>query len=169
LAPDPDSRQQSRYIYNEVDLNDDGTPEVLVGLVGLFFCGTSGCTVAILSATDSGYVTHSDISSVHLPIIVSETKTHGWRDLILWVAGGGAEPGFAIARYAAGEGDSADGEAPGGYPGLGWAQPRLLRGTRIRGRAFLPEASGRVGLMGVIERGAEGDAWHLFGTEGSAP
>jgi hypothetical protein len=38
-----------RFIYNMVDLNDDGREEYLIGLMGPDFCGTGGCTMLILN------------------------------------------------------------------------------------------------------------------------
>lgn len=37
-----------RFIYDLVDMNDDGKQEYLIGLMGPDFCGTGGCTMLIL-------------------------------------------------------------------------------------------------------------------------
>jgi hypothetical protein len=38
-----------RFIYDMVDLNNDGKEEYVIGLMGPDFCGTGGCTMLILS------------------------------------------------------------------------------------------------------------------------
>lgn len=38
-----------RFVYDQVDLNRDGSQEFLIGLIGPDFCGTGGCTVLIVS------------------------------------------------------------------------------------------------------------------------
>lgn len=37
------------FIYNAVDLNDDGKNEYLVGLTGSTFCGSAGCNMLVLN------------------------------------------------------------------------------------------------------------------------
>lgn len=44
------SQRPSRYAYARVDLNDDGSDETLVYLMGPFFCGTGGCTLQVFAA-----------------------------------------------------------------------------------------------------------------------
>jgi hypothetical protein len=38
-----------RFIYDKFDLNGDGNPEILVGLIGPDFCGSGGCTMLVVS------------------------------------------------------------------------------------------------------------------------
>jgi len=46
----PDASDASRhFIYNAIDLNDDGKDEYLVGLIGGDWCGSGGCTVLVFN------------------------------------------------------------------------------------------------------------------------
>jgi hypothetical protein len=82
------------YYYNRVDLDGDGKPEVLVFLFGPQVCGTGGCDALVFKSAKGGYRVVGDIALARNPIIVSEHKTHGWRDLIMFIAGGGVRPGY---------------------------------------------------------------------------
>jgi hypothetical protein len=44
------SAESRKFIYNAVDLNDDGKPEYLVGLTGSEFCGRAGCNMLVLNS-----------------------------------------------------------------------------------------------------------------------
>jgi len=46
----PDASETSHnFIYNAVDLNDDGKEEYLVGLIGGDWCGSGGCTLLVFT------------------------------------------------------------------------------------------------------------------------
>jgi hypothetical protein len=68
------------FKYTSFDLNDDGKKEIFVGLTGMFFCGTGGCTMYILDSEGNKI---SRFTTVEFPVIVSNSKTNGWRDLIV--------------------------------------------------------------------------------------
>ena len=88
------------YYYNWVDLDGDGKPEVLVFLFGPEVCGTGGCGALVFKSTTGGYRVAGDIVLARNPIIVSEHKTHGWHDLIMFVVGGGIRPGhYSVVRF----------------------------------------------------------------------
>jgi len=80
----------ARYIYNRVDLNDDGQDEVLVYLLGSYFCGTGGCNLMLFKEGSNGYVMMNDFPISRPPIIGSANKTQGWHDLWRLESGGGA-------------------------------------------------------------------------------
>lgn len=86
--------REGRYAYGRVDLNGDGTEEVLVILMGSFFCGTGGCNLLLLSKGDDGFTVINNFPTSRLPIIVSAQKTAGWADLVRPESGGGAEPSY---------------------------------------------------------------------------
>ena len=45
-----DASETSRhFIYNSIDLNDDGKDEYLVGLIGGDWCGSGGCTLLLFT------------------------------------------------------------------------------------------------------------------------
>ena len=70
--------------YNRVDLNGDGTPEVLLRIDSRATCGSGGCLLLVLQKTAAGYGEVSRTTLTWAPIVVSEHRTRGWNDLILW-------------------------------------------------------------------------------------
>ena len=114
--------EEIRYFYNKVDLNGDKQPEVLVYLFGRTMCGTGGCTALVFQSVKGKYKLVADISLARNPIIVSQRRTNGWNDLIMFVVGGSPLPGYyAVWRF--------DGRK---YPDT----PTVLR-TRDKGTAYL--------------------------------
>jgi len=115
-AHDPDVR----YAYSLIDLNQDGANEVIVHLVGRWLCGSGGCVTLVLEREEGSYRIISEISITRLPIRVLLNTSNGWRDIGVWVGGGGIVKGYeAVLCY--------DGCA---YP----SNPTLPPAKRIRGR-----------------------------------
>jgi hypothetical protein len=93
----------ARYYYNLVDLNGDGKPEAIVYPLGSYFCGTGGCTLMIFQPINKTYKLIGKIPLSHSPIIVTEQKTTGWKDLIRPTAGGGLPLNYSYLRYRQGK------------------------------------------------------------------
>ena len=93
LSPE-ELKKDVRYYYNLVDLNADKTPEVIVFLFGRVMCGTSGCDAMVFQKLENRYRLITHFGPARNPIIVSQTKTKGWRDLLFYNAGGGITPGY---------------------------------------------------------------------------
>jgi len=88
------------YFAQQTDLNGDGRPETIVHVAGPMVCGTGGCNTAVLTPEAQGLRTVAWISVTRPPVAVAETRTNGWRDLIVRVSGGGIIPGYdARLRY----------------------------------------------------------------------
>jgi hypothetical protein len=118
-----------RYYYNRVDLNADGNFEAIVHLVGQAICGTGGCNTLILQPARNGYRVVSTIGLTNTPIIVSQQRTRGWSDLVVYVSGGGITRGYYVAlRF--------DGRT---YPENPTVQPALSTRTRITGKAYVSD------------------------------
>ena len=122
------NEENIRYYYNKVDLNEDGIPEVFAFLVGPFVCGTGGCSAAIFIEEDGEYKTLSRFSLVRNPVIISNSKTNGYKDIIMYVAGGGIESFFAELKY--------DGPT---YPLNPSTEPKLEPGTKVEGIAIVSD------------------------------
>jgi len=88
--PDKTTRHSESFI----DLNGDGQPEIVVYISGDSWCGSGGCNMYILSTQKSAYKIVGRTSITHLPIRVLPTKTHGWHDLSVSIAGGGILHGY---------------------------------------------------------------------------
>jgi hypothetical protein len=90
------------YWYNRVDLDGDGVPEVLVQVQGPFVCGSGGgCPLVVFKKKGNTYDSVTRISLTWLPVIVSDHRTDGWNDLILWQRSyGNAEPShYAVLTF----------------------------------------------------------------------
>ncbi|MFZ2088684.1 MAG: hypothetical protein WAU47_08930 [Desulfobaccales bacterium] len=82
-----------------VDLNGDGQEDALVLLQGPFWCGSGGCTLLVFTATNAGFQFVSSSTLIRGPVLVGETKTCGWRDLVVNVSGGGAKPKRVALKF----------------------------------------------------------------------
>jgi hypothetical protein len=122
---DVESDGTVRYLVASVDLNSDGVNEVIVHVMCQRLCGTGGCPTLVLAPAESSYRIVSRISITRPPIRVLNTKSHGWRDLAVWVQGGGIQPGY---------------EADLPFDGESYAtNPTVLPAHRL-----IPQSSGRV-------------------------
>jgi hypothetical protein len=91
-AFDDDKTTQYRYAF--VDLNGDKMPEAIVYLVGRAWCGSGGCSTLILRQNGGSWKIITNITVTQTPIRVLTTSTNGWRNLGVWVHGGGVQRGF---------------------------------------------------------------------------
>lgn len=81
---------KTRYYYNYVDLNDDGTDEVIAELVGDTVSNSAGNLVCIVNQDmdddnedDDGFDIVQKFNCFANPIIISDHKTKGWKDIII--------------------------------------------------------------------------------------
>ncbi|MBD1845948.1 hypothetical protein H6F89_21550 [Cyanobacteria bacterium FACHB-63] len=124
-----------RYLYNNIDLDGDRRSEVVVYITS--DCGSGGCPMLILQATGNGYRTVSRHTLVNNPIVISNTRTNGWRDIVLYVAGGGAKPSYHILKF---EGST--------YPSNPSTAPEVTPGTIVSGSAIVSDKlSPNVGIV----------------------
>ena len=72
------------YIFKQIDLNNDEVNEILVGLIGPYFCGSGGCTVLLLS--DQGELI-TRFSVVKFPALLDIDSTNGWKNMIFYSGG----------------------------------------------------------------------------------
>jgi hypothetical protein len=115
------------YFAARVDLDDDRTPEWIVHVVGPSVCGTGGCDTLVFKESKHGLALLSRITVARPPIVVADTKTEGWRYLIVHVRGGGILPGHeARLRH--------DGRT---YPTNPTVAPAELLTTKPRGRTVI--------------------------------
>jgi len=115
-----------RYFYNTVDLNNDNIAETIVHLVGGFTCGTGGCTTLIFRSDGTRLELISHLTLTNNPILVSHQTTNGWRDLVLFVSGGGTKASYHRLRFT---GNS--------YPENPSVEPALERDAVIKGDAYI--------------------------------
>jgi len=75
------TEEQREFQYEEVDLNGDGTKEYLVGFKNSYFCGSGGCTFYLLHNNGS-VITIFTVSDGPF-IVMVESKTNGWKDILV--------------------------------------------------------------------------------------
>lgn len=81
--------RNSRYEYVRMDLNNDGLREgiVLFNLPHSYWCGWSGCTMAIFEAGDDHFALRSETKRIRGPLVVNGTQTNGWKDIAMRLSG----------------------------------------------------------------------------------
>ena len=85
-----------RYFLKWFDLNGDGISEAIVHVVGPEVCGTGGCTTHIFVKSGSRCKLVSTIDLSRPLIVASTARSNGWRNLIVFIAGGGILPGYYV-------------------------------------------------------------------------
>ncbi|UZD21336.1 hypothetical protein [Algoriphagus halophytocola] len=73
-------KEARKFVQFEYDLNADGTNEILVGLVGPYFCGSGGCTQFVMDH-EGKIITTFTVSDY--PVVIDKNKTNGWNDLFI--------------------------------------------------------------------------------------
>ena len=89
FAEDRASYPDTRYVAGWADLNGDARPEALVYMMSGNYCGSGGCALYIYTPEQGSFSQHGSMSVTSLPIRVLNSRTRGWRDLSVAVAGGG--------------------------------------------------------------------------------
>ena len=84
-----------RYFDATYDLNSDGKPEIIVHVAGPMVCGSGGCNTLVFTPQGPDYRLLAEVSVNRPPIRVSPRSSHGWRDLIVSISGGGIPGGNA--------------------------------------------------------------------------
>jgi hypothetical protein len=89
-----------RYIWSRVDLNGDGRTELIAQVVGPMFCGTGGCPLLIFREPSPGKLQLvTQMSLFKDPLIVTERRHHGWKNLITRVRLDAGNSYFAELPY----------------------------------------------------------------------
>lgn len=81
------------YFAAPVDLDADRIPEWIVHLAGPSVCGTGGCDTLVFKEVGKQLELITRITLTRPPIVVADTESEGWRDIVVHVSGGGILPG----------------------------------------------------------------------------
>lgn len=73
----------TRYYYNYVDLDDDGTNEIFAVVMGPYTSGTGGDSAIWVSENAGELHVLQDFMLINEPIIISDAKTNGLHELIV--------------------------------------------------------------------------------------
>jgi hypothetical protein len=87
------------YVAAVVDLDGTGTPEAIVHLTGREWCGTGGCNTLILRQDKCSWKIVTNITLTTRPIRVLARTSHGWRNVVVGVQGGGLRAYEAELMY----------------------------------------------------------------------
>lgn len=128
-----------RFFADYINLNGDGVQDALVVFSSSYWCGTGGCTMLVFQGQNNKtFRLVSESTLVNPPLTVSETRTNGWRDLIVDVSGGGAVPKKVALKF--------DGKK---YPLNPSDQPSIPANTPIKGTLLFSEGSEPQTLTGT--------------------
>jgi len=131
-----DGDWEAHYFDAAVDLNSDGAPEAVVYAAGPMVCGTGGCPLFVFTPAAGGYRLVSSTSVVQPPVRVAPRSSHGWRNLVVGIGGGGIKGGHAELKF--------DGRSYPPNPTVPPAEPSPdLAGTQVLIPAFGTYRDGR--------------------------
>jgi len=82
--------ESTKYYYNYVDLNGDGTDEIFAVVMGPWTSGSGGDS-GLWLIPYNGMSVSQTFTLVRTPIVVSDTVTNGAHELVLQRSGGGGE------------------------------------------------------------------------------
>ena len=79
----------SQYEYTRADLDGDGRREAIVMFESPFYswCNSDGCKMVIFRAANDHFSVLSEIAPVRGPLLVSDTRTDGWHDIVVHISG----------------------------------------------------------------------------------
>jgi len=90
----PDRDDITRVSFAQVALHPGPERQFIVYVSSRYWCGSGGCSTLVVERGSEGFREVSGIGISRPPILVLESRTNGWRDLAVWVAGGGIQPGY---------------------------------------------------------------------------
>lgn len=131
----------TRYSIAFAELNGDGVQEAILYITGQSWCGSGGCPTLVLSRQGSTYRVVTRIPITRPPIRVLESTSKGWRNIGVWVQGGGIQPGYeAELRF--------DGKS---YPRNPSTPPARKLTGRVAGKVVLTSAENGTPLYPTSE------------------
>lgn len=125
---------ETRYSSVLVDLMDDGAKEAIVYVSGPGWCGSGGCVMLILAPEDASYRVITKTTITRLPIRVLETKSNGWHDISVVVAGGGIRSAHEAILSFDGKTFPINPTVPPARPSDGKAQGKIVISVAAEGR-----------------------------------
>ncbi|WP_379963623.1 hypothetical protein [Epilithonimonas sp. UC225_85] len=71
---------ERKFNLYQIDLNNDGKKEIFINFFTPYFCGSGGCTLALL---DSDLTLINRFTVTRTPITIDSTIENGWK--VLWL------------------------------------------------------------------------------------
>jgi hypothetical protein len=117
-----------RHVVERIDLNGDGREDALVLLQSRRHCSARGCTLLVFERVGEEYELHSRLLLGRTPLIATESRTGGWRDLVAPMTSSAAGMRLMVVKHT-----------PRGYPDDP-AQLAAVPATReVRGRVLFSD------------------------------
>lgn len=88
--------ETTRYYYNYVDLNNDGTDEIFAVVMGPYTSGTGGSSALWVIESAGKLHVNQNFTLFNTPVIISDTITNGAKELIVPYYGGDAESQYSV-------------------------------------------------------------------------
>lgn len=122
----------SQYEYVRQDLDGDGRREAIVMLQSPFYtwCSGDGCKMVILKAFNDHFSVASEIAPVRGPLLISDTRTKGWRDLVVRVSGRQMRPKDVAMKF--------DGRSYPEIPDFATPLPEVIQLANLNGTQIFP-------------------------------
>ncbi len=76
---------ERKFNISEIDLNNDGKKEIFINFFTPYFCGSGGCSLALL---DSDLKLINRFTVTRTPITIDSKTENGWK--VLWIQDGNA-------------------------------------------------------------------------------
>ncbi len=119
-------QQPSSFSFQSIDLNGDGSNEVVVYVSGKEWCGSGGCLLLVLKRTRTTFTFVGRTTITWPPIRVLDHKTNGWRDITVRVQGGGIIPGYEAVLAFDGKHYPTNPTVPPAHPALSGLPGQVL-------------------------------------------
>lgn len=118
---------ETRYYYNYVDLDDDGTDEIFAVISGSYTSGSGGDSALWCRENNGKMQINQAFTLVNSPVIVTKEASNGAKPLIMQRWGGGADPEIVQLTYKDGKyGNVSDAEVLDAAKGI-----EGIKGTAI--------------------------------------
>jgi hypothetical protein len=129
------SEGELTYVRKRFDLNGDGRAEVLVWVPTTELGGTSGYPLLVFSRNRNGYRLLWSFDQAWTPLIILNSSSHGWRDIVFQMGGGGDAMHYVVFRH--------NGES--------YSRFESIKASRVRGR-WLIGKNWKMSTMGPLPR-----------------
>ncbi len=78
-----DIKKDTKYYYNYVDLNNDGSAELIAYVIGPSTTGTGGSSILIAEKQDDNWNVKQTLNLISQPIIISDNLENGMKEIIV--------------------------------------------------------------------------------------
>jgi hypothetical protein len=88
--------EQRKFQFYQIDLDNDGKPEIFVNFLTSFFCGTGGCNILLLN---NNLKKITNFTVMRTPLYVENKSKNGWKIILVRSEGELKELSFNKGTY----------------------------------------------------------------------